>query len=139
VVRVVVREAIQVERLAYTRRQAAEALGISTSTFSRRVLPFIETLQMDWGMRLIPVDELEGFLAARRRKPPAARRPPARPGRKAALPPEVVARIRAEYNGGKSFGEIARGLDADGVRTAQGGRRWWPSTVRAIVTRSNPA
>jgi hypothetical protein len=51
----------------------------------------------------------------------------------------VVAHIRAEYNGGKSFGEIARGLDADGVRTAQGGRRWWPSTVRAIVTRSNPA
>ncbi len=57
----VVREATRVERLAYTRRQAAEPLGISASTFNRRVLPFIETLEMDWGTRLVPVDELERF------------------------------------------------------------------------------
>ena len=37
---------------------------------------------------------------------------------------------------GRSFGEIARGLNAGGVRTAQGGREWWPSTVRAVFVRS---
>ena len=57
--RVVVREAARVERLAYTRTQAAEALGISRSTFNRRVLPLIDTVAMPWGTRLIPVDELQ--------------------------------------------------------------------------------
>lgn len=137
-VRVVVREATHVERLAYTRRQAAEALGISISTFNRRILPFIETLQMDWGTRLIPVYELERLLAERRQKAQAEPKPPARPGRKRGLPREVVARIRDEHASGKSFGDIARGLDADGVGTSQGGRQWWPSTVRAVLARSSP-
>ncbi len=136
--RVIVRTATRVERLAYTRQQAAQALGISTSTFNRRILSLIDTVEMDWGTRLIPVDELERFLAERRQKGRAEPRPPARPGRKAGLPPEVVARIRDEYEGGRSLGEIARGLDADGVRTSQGGRQWWPSTVRAVLARSSP-
>jgi transposase-like protein len=45
----IVREAARVQRLAYTRTQAAEALGISRSTFNRRVLPLIETIETDWG------------------------------------------------------------------------------------------
>lgn len=137
--RVAVREATRVERLAYTRRQAAEALGISTSTFNRRVLPFIATLQMDWGTRLVPIDELERFLAERKQDARAERRRPARAGRKAGLPPEVVARVRDEHAKGKSLGEIARGLNADGVRTSQGGRQWWPSTVRVVLVRPSPA
>ena len=42
-------QATRVERLAYTRTQAAEALGISRSTFNRRVLPLVETVEMPWG------------------------------------------------------------------------------------------
>lgn len=53
------READEVERLAYTRRQAAEALGLSLATIDRRVVPAIETVKTPWGQRLIPVDELE--------------------------------------------------------------------------------
>ena len=56
-----------VERLAYTRSQAAEALGVSRSTFIRRVLPYVATVEMPWGAKLIPVDELERLLAERRR------------------------------------------------------------------------
>jgi hypothetical protein len=137
--RVVVRVASQVERLAYTRSQAAEALGVSTSTFNRRVLPFIETLQMDGGTRLVPVDELERLVAARRQKPPARQGPPARPGRRAGLPPAVVASIRVQAANGRTFGEIARSLNADGVPTSQGGRQWWPSTVRAVLVRARQA
>lgn len=135
--RVVVLEATRVERLAYTRRQAAEALGISTSTFNRRVFPYIETLEMDWGTRLIPVDELEGFLAERRRAARVVARPPGRPGRKPSLPDEVIARIREERAAGTSLAEIARGLDTAGLRTSQGGRQWWPSTVRAVLARTD--
>jgi hypothetical protein len=134
--RAVVRVATHVERLAYTRSQAAEALGVSTSTFNRRVLPFIEMLQMDWGPSLVPVDELERLVAARRQKARARQGPPARPGRRAGLPPAVVASIRDQATNGRSFGEIARGLNADGVPTSQGGRQWWPSTVRAVLVRA---
>lgn len=136
--RAFVREATRVERLAYTRSQAAEALGISTSTFNRRVLPFIETVEMGWYTRLVPVDELERFAAERRREARSQRRPPTRPGRKPGLPPEVVARIRHQQDDGKSLSEIARELNADGVPTSQGGRQWWPSTVRAVLVRSSP-
>lgn len=134
--RTVVLEATRVERLAYTRSQAAEALGISTSTFNRRVLPLIETFQMPWGTRLIPIDELERLLAAGRQAARAAARAPGRPGRKANLPREVVARIRDDRASGSSLAEIAKGLNADRVATAQGGRQWWPSSVRAVLQRA---
>ena len=134
----VFREATRVKRLAYTRTQAAQALGISTSTFERRILPFIETVQMDWGKRFIPVDELERFLAERRRRARTEQRRAAPPGRKPGLPLEVVVRIREERTQGKSLGRIAEDLNTDHVRTAQGGRKWWPSTVRAVLVRPTP-
>jgi hypothetical protein len=132
--RPVFRPAPHVVRLAYTRKQAAEALGISRSTFIRRVLPHVETIEMPWGARLIPVDELERLLAERRR-PAKPRRAPARRGRPRGLPEKVVERVEAAHTAGRSLGEIARELNADGVPTAQGGRQWWPSTVRAVLNR----
>jgi hypothetical protein len=132
------REAEEVERLAYTRRQAAEALGVSISTIDRRVVPVIDTVKTSWGQRLIPVDELERFLRSHRE--PARGRPPRRPaGRPPTLPQSVVERIRLEYARGRSFSEIGRELTAEGVPTAHGGRRWWPSTVRAVLVRSGPS
>ena len=74
--RVVIREAPFVERLAYTRSQAAEALGLSRSTFTRRVLPYVETVEMPWGAKLIPVDELERLLAEHRQAANHAQRRP---------------------------------------------------------------
>jgi hypothetical protein len=134
---VVIREATYVERLAYTRTQAAAALDVSRSTFIRRVLPFVETVETGAGTRLIPVDEIERFLAERRRKAQRAHATRGRPGRKAGLPVEVVARIRDEYAQGKSLGAIANDLNSDRVPTAQGGRQWWPSTVRDVLLRSS--
>jgi Recombinase/Bacterial regulatory protein, Fis family len=132
----IIREATRVERLAYTRSQAAEALGISRSTFIRRVLPFVETIETGWGARLVPVDEVERFVAERRRSARSKNKPAARPGRKSRVSAEIAARIRGERASGKSLGEIARELNAEGVPTSQGGRRWWPSTVRAVLVRS---
>jgi hypothetical protein len=59
---VVVREASRVERLAYTRTQAAQSLGMGHSTFTQRVLPYVDTIETPWGTRLIPADELERVL-----------------------------------------------------------------------------
>jgi hypothetical protein len=69
----------RLEQLAYTRKQAAEALGVSLAT------------------------------------------------------------LDSERARGESIGEITRKLNADGVPTAQGGRNWWPSTVRAVLVRSDPS
>jgi hypothetical protein len=128
----VARIAQRVERLAYTRTQAAAALGISPATFARRVLPLIETLDMPWGTQLVPVDELER-LAAERRRPASPRRRPKSTGRRPACSPELVARIQAEHASGKSLGQIARDLNAEAVPTAHGGAQWWPSTIRVVL------
>jgi hypothetical protein len=132
----VAREATRVERLAYTRTQAAEALGVSRSTFDRRILPLVESVEMPWGTKLIPVDELQRLIAERRRPARAREQPRARPGRRAAIPPSIVDRIRAEHAAGRSLSQIARGLNTDRVPTAHGGAQWWPSTVRAVLRRS---
>lgn len=132
--RVVVRKADFVVRLAYTRTQAAQALGISRSAL-RRLLPYVETIEMPWGGKLIPVDEFER-LAGERRQAALARRPPAPPGRKPSVPPEVVARISAARAADRSFRQIAADLNAGGTPTAHGDRQWWPSTVRAVLQRA---
>jgi hypothetical protein len=130
-----VREATRVERLAYTRSQAAAALGVSRSTFNRRVLPLIETVEMPWGTKLIPVDELERLIAERRR-PARDLAAPRRRGRPDGVSPGVVDEIRAERGAGRSFREIASDLNDRQVPTAHDGAQWWPSTVRAVLMRS---
>jgi Recombinase len=132
--RAVARTTPNVQRLAYTRSQAAEALGVSRSTFIRRVLPYVETIEMPWGAKLIPVDELERLLAERRRAA-EVRSAPATRGRPPLVSAEVIGRIRSERAAGASLRRIAAGLNADGVATAHGGAQWWPSSVRAILAR----
>jgi hypothetical protein len=123
----------------YSREQAARLLGVSLATLDRRVVPAIVTVKTEWGARLIPAAELERFLADRREQPRVRRRPDRRTGRKSTLHSEVVARIRQERAAGATLGEIARGLNRDGIQTGQGGRQWWPSTVRAVLGRARPS
>jgi hypothetical protein len=130
-----VRPAETVERLTYTRAQAAEALGVSQSTL-KRLLPYIAEVELPWGTKLIPVDELERLVAERRRRARELRRPSRPSGRPAVLRSELVERIRAEHAAGKSLAQIARDLNASGTPTARGGRQWWPSTVRAVLVRA---
>jgi Recombinase len=100
----------------------------------RRLLPFVEIVELPWGTKLIPADELERLVTERRR--PAGERPrPAMPGRPCGPRAELVDRIRAERAAGKSFGQIARNLNSSGTPTAHGGAQWWPSTVRAVLRR----
>jgi hypothetical protein len=128
-----VREASHVERLAYTRAQAAEALGISRSTL-RRLLPYIETIELPWGTSLIPVDELKR-VAVERRRTARPRLEPAARGRKPAVPSEIARSIHHERSEGKSLRQIAASLNADRIPTAHAGRCWWASTVRAVLAR----
>jgi DNA invertase Pin-like site-specific DNA recombinase len=54
-------------------------------------------------------------------------------GRPVSLPVNVRERIASERRAGRSLAAIADILNAEQVPTAQGGRQWWPSTVRAAL------
>jgi DNA invertase Pin-like site-specific DNA recombinase len=58
-------------------------------------------------------------------------------GRPPTMSPYVIERIRRERKAGKSLAAIANGLNTDRVPTAQGGRRWYPSTVRYTLSRAS--
>ncbi|MFT4413911.1 recombinase family protein [Fredinandcohnia humi] len=47
---------------------------------------------------------------------------------------EIVKRIYREYLEGKSTQAIAKGLMADGIKTAADNDKWWDSTVTGILT-----
>lgn len=59
-------------------------------------------------------------------------------GRPPRLGEDVVQRIVSEREAGLTLSAIADRLNLDGVPTAQGGRCWWPSTVRGVLARSKP-
>ena len=125
------------DRLAYSRKQAAEALGVSVSTIDRRVVPSLNTVKTPWGQRLIPAAELERFLH-QHLQPPHERGEHGSAGRPPTLPRPIVERIRLQYARGHGLAQIARALNNDAVPTAHGGRQWWPSTVRDVLIRSSP-
>ncbi len=54
-------------------------------------------------------------------------------GRPRSMPDELRERIRRMHADGESLAAIARTLTAEHVATAQGGVRWYPSTVRAVL------
>jgi hypothetical protein len=124
-----------VERVVYTREQAARALGISLATLDRRVMPTIATVKTEWGARLIPAAEFDRYLAEHTEEPRAPRNRVVPSGRRSVLPSDVVERIHREHAAEASLAGIARRLNRDGIPTGQGGRQWWPSTVRAILVR----
>jgi DNA invertase Pin-like site-specific DNA recombinase len=74
------------------------------------------------------------LIAERTREAMAARRAQgASFGRPRRMPSEVVERIGRERKQGMSLPRIAAGLNADRIPTAQGGKRWYASTVRAVL------
>jgi len=115
--------------------EAAEALGLSARTFAERVLPALSLLRTSEGTLLVPQAELEAW---RRRRPGwYAQDAGARPrGRPPALGADVLERIVRERAEGRGLTEIARRLERDGVPAAQGGTRWWPSSVRWALGRA---
>jgi DNA invertase Pin-like site-specific DNA recombinase len=57
-------------------------------------------------------------------------------GRPPSMSPYAIERMRRERAAGTSLAAIANGLNADRIPTAQGGRRWYPATVRYTLNRA---
>jgi DNA invertase Pin-like site-specific DNA recombinase len=48
----------------------------------------------------------------------------------------AIERITREHAAGHSLTQIANGLNTDQIPTAQGGRRWYPTTIRHTLNRT---
>ncbi len=57
-------------------------------------------------------------------------------GRPRAIPASVVRRVKSARTRGHSYAKIAERLNEAGVPSAHQGRRWYPSTIRAVLERA---
>ena len=78
------------------------------------------------------------LISQRTRQARAAKRAQGvRLGRPPKMSQYAIERIRRERAAGHSLAAIANGLNADRIPTAQGGRRWYPATIRYTLNRTN--
>jgi len=103
-------------------------LGIDLSTPAGEFLSSIMASAAQWERRIIGQRTREA-LAVKRASGVRLGRPPT-------LPQAVVERIRTAREGGMGLAAIAEALTTDAVPTAQGGRRWYASTVRGVLERT---
>jgi DNA invertase Pin-like site-specific DNA recombinase len=54
-------------------------------------------------------------------------------GRPSGVPAQLRQQITEKREAGTSLQQIANELNAEGVPTSMGGKRWWPSSVRAVL------
>ncbi len=102
-------------------------LGVDLSTPAGEFLASVMASAAQWERKIIGQRTREG-LAAKKAAGVVL-------GRPRLLPQVVVDRITQESSTGRSLSAIARELNADEVPTAQGGARWYASTVRAVLNR----
>ncbi len=105
-------------------------LGVDTTTPAGEAMANVMTAFAQLERRLIS-QRTRDALAVKRSQG-------VRLGRPRSLPQAVVDRIVSEREQTRSWSAIARDLDAEGVPTAQGGKRWYPATVRAVYRSARP-
>ncbi len=103
-------------------------LGLDTTTANGR---FVVTI-------MSAMAEMErGMISARQKEVHEDRRTQGKVwgvdlGPKSALDEDYKTFIFASRHAGVSYGEIAKSLNSDGVPTTNGGKEWYPSTVRHV-------
>jgi len=103
-------------------------LAVDTTTPSGEMLANVLAAFAQFERRLIGQRTKEGLAA--KRSAGTLKGPIGRPR---LLPDDIVERIRRERAAGTSMPKIAAALNTDGIPTAQGGARWWPSTVAKVL------
>lgn len=99
-------------------------IGIDTSTINGELIANIIMALAQWERRIIGQRTALALGQVRARG--------VKLGRPTVVSREAVAVIRAMRGDGASYRRVAAALNAGAVPTAQGGREWYASTVRAI-------
>ncbi|MHB8670799.1 MAG: recombinase family protein [Acidimicrobiales bacterium] len=100
-------------------------LGVDTTTPAGEMMANVLAVFAQFERRVIGQRTREALAAKRAQG--------VRLGRPQSLPDEVVARIVADRARGLTLQAIADRLGAEGVATAHGGKRWYPSTIRDVL------
>ena len=100
-------------------------IGVDTSSLSGKAMAQMMAVFAELERGMIGLRTREALRAARDRGTAV--------GRPTSLPDAVVARVVAEDASGRSLRAIADALTDEGVPTGHGGRRWYASTVRAVL------
>lgn len=100
-------------------------LGVDLSTPSGEVMAHVLAAIAQFERRLIG-QRTRDALAVRKAQG-------IRLGRPQVLPAQVVERITRERQAGVTLQAIADRLNGEGIPTAHGGARWWPSTVAKVL------
>jgi DNA invertase Pin-like site-specific DNA recombinase len=103
-------------------------LGVDTSTPSGEMMANVLSSFAQYERRLIG-QRTKDALAIKRAEG-------VKLGRPRVLPDDVRDRIVLERENGSTLTAIADGLNGDHVATAQNGSKWWPSTVRSVLSSS---
>jgi DNA invertase Pin-like site-specific DNA recombinase len=106
-------------------------LGIDLATPAGEFLSNVMASAAQWERRVIG-QRTRDALAVKRAQG-------VRLGRPQMISADLVARIRAAHKAGTGWSALARQLNDEGVPTAHGGTRWYPSTVRAVVMSAEAA
>ena len=106
-------------------------LDVDTSTPAGEMAANIIISGSQYERRLISQRTRDALAAERAR----GERLGAAPG----LPMEITRRIISERANGRTFHAIADGLTAEGIPTARGKTRWFPATIKAVLTSDNAA
>lgn len=99
-------------------------IGIDTSTINGELIANIIMALAQWERRIIA--QRTGLALAQ------VKARGVKLGRPTVVSPEAVAIIRAMRGSGASLRKVAAALNDTHIPTAQGGREWYASTVRAI-------
>ena len=102
-------------------------LGVDTTTPSGKMVAQIMMVLAEWEREMIGDRTKAALLAARARG--------TKLGRPVNVDPETVRLIKILRTDGRSYRKIASLLNGQGTPTAQGGREWYASTVRAMTAR----
>lgn len=100
-------------------------VDVDTSTPTGELVVNVSASVSQWERRIIGARTADALAA---RKAAGVRL-----GRPVTLPEAVRDRIAADRAAGATLSGIARALTAEGVPTARGGAKWYPSTVAAVV------
>jgi DNA invertase Pin-like site-specific DNA recombinase len=100
-------------------------LNVDTTTPTGEAMASMLAVFAQWERRMIGQRTREGLAVKRAQG--------VRLGRPCSLDPEVRSRIRQMIESGESRAAVARTLNAEGIPTAQSGRRWYGSTVLAAL------
>lgn len=102
-------------------------LGVDTTTANGKMIAQILMVLAEWEREIIG-ERTRGGLAA-------AKRSGTQLGRPSNVSRETIVLIRTLRTGGQSYHTIARILNEGDVPTAQGGKQWYPATVKNVHER----